>query len=188
MRDDQDMRTPAVQPDPGPALLALYDTALPHVYGYLLARCGRRTLAEDLTAETFLAAVTACRREPATAPNVAWLVGIARHKLVDHWRSAEREERGLRAVHDQTPDHLDPWDQQLDALVARDLLAAQPAVHRAALTLRYLDGLPVPEVAALLGRTVHATEALLHRARGAFRRACRDQGLLGEPSGKEGSA
>ena len=43
--------------------------------------------------------------------------------------------------------------------------------HRAALTLRYLDDLPVPEVAALLGRTLHATEALLVRARAAFRRA-----------------
>ena len=42
--------------------------------------------------------------------------------------------------------------------------------HRAALTLRYLDGLPVPEVARHLDRTVHATEALLVRARAAFRR------------------
>ena len=44
------------------------------------------------------------------------------------------------------------------------------AHHRAALTLRYLDGLPVPEVARHLDRTVHATEALLVRARAAFRR------------------
>ena len=43
--------------------------------------------------------------------------------------------------------------------------------HRAALTLRYLDDLPVPQVASLLGRTVHATEALLVRARSAFRTA-----------------
>jgi RNA polymerase sigma-70 factor, ECF subfamily len=42
--------------------------------------------------------------------------------------------------------------------------------HRAALALRYLDGLPVPDVAAHLGRTRHATEALLVRARIAFRR------------------
>ena len=42
--------------------------------------------------------------------------------------------------------------------------------HRVALTLRYVDGLPVPEVAEILGRTVHATEALLVRARNAFRR------------------
>jgi RNA polymerase sigma-70 factor, ECF subfamily len=43
--------------------------------------------------------------------------------------------------------------------------------HRAALTLRYLDGLPVPEVARHLNRTVRATEALLVRARAAFRRS-----------------
>ena len=51
------------------------------------------------------------------------------------------------------------------------MLATLGAHHRAALTLRYLDGLSVPEVAQHLGRTVHATEALLVRARTAFRRA-----------------
>ena len=49
------------------------------------------------------------------------------------------------------------------------MLASLGPHHRAALTLRYADGLPVPEVAEHLGRTVHATEALLVRARRAFR-------------------
>jgi RNA polymerase sigma-70 factor (ECF subfamily) len=43
--------------------------------------------------------------------------------------------------------------------------------HRAALVLRYLDDLPVPQVAEALDRTLHATEALLVRARRAFRAA-----------------
>ena len=158
-----------VRPDPGAALLGLYDAALPQVYGYLLARCGRRTLAEDLTADTFLAAVTACRREPPPEPSVGWLVGIARHKLVDHWRAAEREARGLQVV-GAAEDLTDPWDEHLDAFLAREVLAEQSGPHRAALTLRYLDGLSVGEVALVLGRTVHATEALLVRARTAFRR------------------
>ena len=51
------MTHPQVQPDPAFGLLALYDDALPHVYGYLLARCGETGLAEDLTAQSFLAAV-----------------------------------------------------------------------------------------------------------------------------------
>jgi RNA polymerase sigma-70 factor (ECF subfamily) len=161
-----------IRPEAGPALLDLYDTALPQVYGYLLARCGRRALAEDLTAETFLAAVVACRRRPPPRPSTGWLVGIARHKLVDHWRAAEREERGLRAVAEPQRDPAadDPWDERLDALLAHEVLDSQSAPNRAALTLRYLDGLPVPEVARTLGRTVHATEALLTRARVAFRR------------------
>jgi len=44
------------------------------------------------------------------------------------------------------------------------------APQRLALTLRYLDGLSVPEVAEHLGRSVHATETLLARARAALRR------------------
>jgi RNA polymerase sigma-70 factor (ECF subfamily) len=163
-----------VRPDAGAALLALYDEALPEVYGYLLARCGRRAVAEDLTAETFLAALAACRRTPPPAPSTGWLVGIARHKLVDHWRAAEREQRGLRAVvavsHSESDPADDPWDARLDALLARQVLDAQTGIHRAALSLRYLDGLPVPDVARVLGRTVAATEALLVRARAAFRR------------------
>ncbi|GEL17901.1 RNA polymerase sigma factor [Pseudonocardia asaccharolytica] len=159
-----------VRPDPGLALLDVYDAALPEVYGYLLARCGRRALAEDLTAETFLAALQTCRRHPPAVLTTGWLIGIARHKLVDHWRALDREERGLRAVGGDAPDHTDPWDDELDVLLAREVLAAQSAVHRAVLTFRYLDGLSVGEVADVLGRSVRATEALLARARAAFRR------------------
>jgi len=158
-----------VRPDAGAALLDLYDEALPQVYGYLLARCGWSALAEDLTAETFVAAVVACRRADPPIPSTGWLVGIARHKLVDHWRAAEREQRGLRAVDSEPAPADDPWDERLDAMLAREVLDAQTGTHRAALTLRYLDGLTVPEVARVLGRTVHATEALLVRARTAFR-------------------
>lgn len=160
-----------VQPDPGLALLDLYDTALPEVYGYLLVRCRRRSLAEDLTAETFLAAVRTCRLRPSTQLSTAWLVGVARHKLVDHWRAAEREDRGLRALDGLRSDPTDPWDERIDALLAREVLATLAVAQRAALSLRYLDGLPVRDVAEHLGRTVHATEALLTRARAAFRHA-----------------
>ena len=158
-----------IRPDPGAALLELYDAALPEVYGYLLARCGRRALAEDLTAETFLAAVAACRREPPPTPSTGWLVGIARHKLVDHWRAADRE-RLVAVVSSEIADVADPWDAHLDVLLAHEVLAEQSGLHRAVLSLRYLDGLSVDEVAHVLGRTRRATDALLGRARAAFRR------------------
>ncbi len=63
----------------------------------------------------------------------------------------------------------DPWETAIDRIRAREVLGRLGPHHRAALTLRYLDGLPVPEVASHLDRTVHATEALLVRARAAFR-------------------
>lgn len=157
-------------PEQGSTLLALYDAALPEVYGYLASRCGSATVAEDLTSETFLAAVAALRRDRVPDLNVAWLIGVARHKLVDHWRRREREDRSLRAVESDPlgGDH-DEWDVRLDALTAQRTLESLGAHHRSALTLRYLDGLPVRQVAACLGRTEGATEVLLVRARAAFR-------------------
>ena len=49
------------------------------------------------------------------------------------------------------------------------MLADLNPMQRAALTLRYVDDLPVGDVARLLGRSVHATETLLVRAKRAFR-------------------
>jgi RNA polymerase sigma-70 factor (ECF subfamily) len=160
-------------PDQRPQLLALYDSALPEVYGYLASRCGSAAIAEDLTSETFLAAVDAVRRAAVPDLTVAWLIGVARHKLVDHWRRREREDRLLKAVDpapgDPTRESEDRWDVELDALVAHRTLSDLAPQHRSALTLRYLDGLPVREVAACLGRTEGATEQLLLRAKAAFR-------------------
>lgn len=159
---------PALDDDPGTALLALYDVAVREVYGYMLHRCRNAATAEDLTSETFAAAVRSIRLGAVATVSTAWLIGIARHKLVDHWRRTERAARNLQAV--GAPDEADdPWTVELDRLLARDVLDRLGAHHRSALTLRYVDDLPVPEVASMLDRTVHATEALLVRARRAFR-------------------
>lgn len=147
-------------------MLDLYDRALPQVYGYLMARCGDRTVAEDLTSETFLTAAGAGRE---VALSVGWLVGVARHKLLDHWRRQARQDRLLRAVEGTVTDTDDPWEVELDRWRAHDVLTRLSPPNRAALTFRYLDGLGVTQVAGVLGRTVEATEALLMRARREFR-------------------
>ena len=161
---------PAGADDPRSGLLALYDSALPQVYGYLLSRCGQRALAEDLTAETFLAAVDAVRREPPAPVSTPWLVGVARHKLVDHWRRQAREDRSLRSLGGAAAAPDDPWDVRLDVLRARQVLDELGPHHRLVLTLRYLDGLVVPQGARLPDLTVRATQALPVGAHGAFRR------------------
>jgi len=161
---------PTSSPDQGPALVALYDRALPEVYGYLASRCGSASVAEDLTSETFLAAVDAVRRGAVPELTVAWLIGVARHKLVDHWRRQGREAR--LAEESASPAATvveDDWDVRLDRMLAHETLPELVPHHRSALTLRYLDGLPVRQVAEHLGRTEGATEVLLVRARAAFR-------------------
>jgi len=110
-------------------------------------------------------------RKPAGPdPSIPWLIGVARHKLADHWRRVEREQRGLRLLDGDPARVEDPWETVVGRIRAREVLGRLGAHQRAALTLRYLDGLPVPEVARHLDRTPHATGALLVRARAAFRR------------------
>jgi RNA polymerase sigma-70 factor (ECF subfamily) len=153
----------------GAAMLALYERAIPQVYGYLVDRCGDRATAEDLTSETLLAAVRAARSPDAATPSMPWLIGVARHKLADHWRRRARDERLFDELAVDAPLAEDPWDATLDPGDAVETLRRLGPHHRLALTLRYVDGLSVPEVAEVIDRTVHATEALLVRARIAFR-------------------
>jgi RNA polymerase sigma-70 factor, ECF subfamily len=132
------------QSDARRALLALYDEALPVVYGYFVRRCGDRGAAEDLTSETILAATDTARKSDPPPISVPWLLGVARHKLADHYR--RRHDRLTVPV------------------------AELPEPHRTVLVLRYMDDCPVGECTELIGRTVHATEALLVRARQAFKK------------------
>jgi len=168
---------PSVDPAVAAAFLSLYERALPEVYGYVVKRCGEASTAEDITSETFLAAVRALQQGDVVTIGVPWLIGTARHKLADHWRTTARTERLQSALESEHVEEEDPWDVTLDRVRAHDVLHVLGDHHRSALTLRYVDGLPVPEVAGLLGRTVHAKEALLVRARNAFRIAYEGGGV-----------
>src|SRR4051794_9101207 len=88
--------------------VAAYRTTLPEVFAYLTrATAGDRALAEDLTSDTYLAALDAWRAGNADAVRVPWLIGVARHKLVDRFRRDDRERRKLALVHAVDPAHDD---------------------------------------------------------------------------------
>jgi len=162
--------TAAAQPSGSSAtnLLLIYDRALPQVYGYIVRRCGTSALAEDLTSDVFMAAAAALRHGTTDEISIGWLIGTARHKLIDHWRRTERHRAALTLIGPGN-DEADPNDEPIATAHAHDVLEQLSAEHRGALTLRYIDGLPVGDVATILGRSVHATESLLQRAKAAFR-------------------
>lgn len=139
-----------------------YADALPRVYGYLVRRCASAAVAEELTQETFLAAVVALRKGTRPDDPLAWVLGIARHKLVDDYRRARRD----APIEDERPVVEESSDGRAFAA-----LSAVPRDQRIALVLRHVDGMSVPEVASALGRSVEAAESLLARGRAAFRAA-----------------
>jgi len=155
-----------------------YERSAPRVFAYVFNRCGGATdVAEELTQQTFVEALRRRDGYDGSGDVVAWLCGIARHKLADHYRRLEREERRDRrlVVRDLTIDE-GGWGAADTRLVVDAALRALPPQHRLVLLLRYLDRQGVPEIARTIGRSVEATESLLARARRSFARA------YGEPS------
>ena len=157
-------------------LSELYDDALPEVFGYLRARCPSTALAEELTSATFVQAALAWSRGTAPDLTIGWLITVARNKLIDHWRHQAVVDRSLVLLEGGRVDRVDPWDAVLDQTRAVEVLASISPHYRSVLMLRYFDDLSVPECAELLGRSLHATESLLARARNAFRSAYEESG------------
>lgn len=157
------------------AFRAWYDGAVPRVYGYLFDRCGGlRSIAEELTQETFVDAVRHRRRFDGRSDPVTWVISIARHKVADHYRRLGREERRhLKLVAHAVTEA--GGDQAWRAVEAREdmlrTLQSLPTMQRAVLVLHYLDRLPVAEIASELGRSPSAVESLLSRGREGLRRA-----------------
>jgi len=146
---------------------AFYAVALPRVYGFHLRRCGSVAVAEDLTQETFAAAVAELKKARRIDDPIGWIVGIARHKLLDHYR---RQARSRVCPPADVADAASAEDEDGDGRAA-SALAAIPRDQRLALVLRHVDDLSVPEIAAVFGRSVEAVESLLARGRVGFRRA-----------------
>src|SRR5512132_3349903 len=70
-----------------------YDRAVPRVFSYLISRVGDVGLAEELAQQTFVAAIEQRDRFDGRSDSITWLCASARHKLADHFRRLEREER-----------------------------------------------------------------------------------------------
>lgn len=152
---------------------AWYAQVLPRVYGYVYSRCGHDpNLAEELTQETFVDAIRHRRGFSGRADPVTWLCAIARHRLADHYRRLERQERRQARLVREIEVHV---AGELEGMDERDridqVLRSLPALQRAALVMTTLDGLSVRDTAALLGKSERATESLLARARARFRDA-----------------
>ncbi len=151
------------------AFRAWYEGALPRVYGYVLdAAGGARSVAEEITQEAFVEAVRARAKFDGRADPVTWVCAIARHKVADHYRRLQREERRrLRLLSERQGEETDASERRRseDRDAVLRALAELPPMQRAALILRYLDDLPVGEVARLLGKSEGAVGSLLTRGK-----------------------
>lgn len=146
-------------------VLEFYDRASGEVYRYASRLVGgNRSRADDLVQETFLTLVRQVRGGRDEPVDVGWAISTCRSRFLDQVRRNDRIERTQRRAFERRRGVGDEPPSK-----ATEALARLNDVQRAALVLRYVDDLPVAEVATALGRSLHATESLLARAREALR-------------------
>ena len=148
-----------------------------HVYGYVRRRLiPRGDLVADVVQEIFLAAWENLDKFRGDSTLQNWLLGIARHKVEDHYRKRLREIQ----LDDQTdrPDEelvsLDDVEEELSkrqaGYRAREILATLPETYSVVLLWRYWEKRSLREIASETAKTEKAIERLLARARTEFKK------------------
>jgi len=148
-----------------------------HVYRYVRRRLVPRVdLVEDLVQEIFLAAWQSLDKFRGDASLRSWMLGIARHKVEDHYRSRLRE---VQIEDEDEAAREDPAssDDLENAIatgqarqMAREILTDLPESYALILLWRYWEKRSLREIADETGRTEKAIERLLARARNQFKK------------------
>ncbi|HUB40760.1 MAG TPA: RNA polymerase sigma factor [Streptosporangiaceae bacterium] len=155
----------------------IFDRYADDIVRYATARLGS-DLAEDVTAETFLAAFRARARYDLSRENARpWLYGIAIRQISKHSRAERRYRQALSRVQPETVT-ADFGDRVADRVAAERLRPRLSAVlsglshqDRELLLLVAWAGLTYEESAQALGVSASAVKSRLHRIRVRTRRA-----------------
>ncbi|MCP3857304.1 MAG: sigma-70 family RNA polymerase sigma factor [Actinomycetia bacterium] len=129
------------------ALRAAYDA-----HGSLVYSFCRRALdddrAKDVTQEVFVSAWRARERfDPSKGSLAAWLMGIAKNRLIDNIRSEQRHaDRRAPSEPEDVPTESDV-DRVGDRMLVAEALSSLPDRARTVIELAYLDGMTHSQIA-----------------------------------------
>jgi len=147
----------------------LFDRYYDVVFRYVLFRTGDRSLAEDLTQETFVRALRRISSVSYQGRDIgAWFVTIARNLIFDHVKSSRyRLEQTTSEIIELSPTTGGPEQEVLDLATNDELLRCVRKLNpdqQECIQLRFLQGLSVAETAEIMDRNEGAVKALQHRA------------------------
>jgi RNA polymerase sigma-70 factor (ECF subfamily) len=164
------------------ALGEVYDRYESRIHAYIYRRTGDEGLAEDLTAQVFMKMLQAIRDRKAWHSSFSgWLYRIAHNLVIDFYRQRDRQPSvGLDETPDIVAEHDDPVasvEQQLTAERVRLALRRLTEEQAEVLSLRFLEGFSINEVAVMMNKTEGAIKALQYRAVATMRLLLEHEGL-----------
>lgn len=156
-------------------LQELYDRYYSRAMLYTLSLCGDEELAKDLTSEAFVRAYLSLPDETPSFPY--WLMRVCKNLWLDHLRRSRPQtplEDAARLADPDTPESIFLATERSRALWRA--IGRLAEVDREIVTLHYYSGLPLQQVAALVGRSYGATRQRLSRLRQTLKTELEEQG------------
>ena len=181
------------------------------LFRYAMFRLRDTDAAEDAVQETMLAALRAHQRYEGHGSERTWLVGILKHKVIDHYRRISRT-REVAPGSRERDDDYDPFEKtgqwaghwradraptewQLDAASVLErkefwetmdrCLSELPQRTAMAFTLREVDGLSSEEICDVLNLSPNNLWVMLHRARMKLRSSLEAEWFRNQPRSLE---
>ncbi len=156
------------------AFAELYLRHFDRVYRYHIAHTGSVVDAQDLTTQTFIAALEGIASYRGDGSFCAWLLGIARRKMALHYRS-RRPEAPLEKVNhlpDQAPSLEEKSHQNIQLSQISRAFRQIKAERAEALELCLFGDLTAAEAGQILGKSEAAIKMLVCRGLKDLRQKC----------------
>jgi RNA polymerase sigma-70 factor (ECF subfamily) len=150
----------------------VYDAHAEEIYDFLYYKTFDKTLTEDLTSITFtkaLAHYSAFKKEEGASVR-SWLYRIAKHTVIDHYRTKKET-----IDFDEGPELSDPSslsreiENKITLEEVTEKLKILPEHHQEIIILRLWQELSFKEISLILGKTEDSAKMAYHRAISAFR-------------------
>jgi RNA polymerase sigma-70 factor, ECF subfamily len=194
-------------PDPAPPVDGLeLDKHRPHLIKFAMGQLRNATYAEDVVQETLVAAVQGADRFAGQSSVRTWLIGILKHKIMDHFRRQSREAPLPDLDEETTLEDLDArfksdghflenpahvagadWGDPEATLsqsrffeVLEECMARLPPNTARVFNLREIMGMETDEICKEVGITATNCWVLLYRARMALRECLQAKWFAGE--------
>ncbi len=151
------------------ALGEIYDRYEAKIFSYIFRRTGDQTLAEDLTAQVFLKMLESIRDRKAWHSSFSgWLYRIAHNLVIDHYRRRDRQPsvdwEEAPPMASELEDPVETAEMNIDAERLRAAIRRLTEDQAEVVSLRFLEGYSIAEVATMTNRTEGAIKALQYRA------------------------
>ncbi len=145
----------------------LYEHYLPKIYRYILNRVGNKTVAEDITSQTFLKALRKLNTFDYNKSFGGWLYTIAHNNIIDFYRKNRKYVVSTEALEvflesdEKTETRAEKAEITKNVL---NVLKNLPESYQQILSLRFFEEKTNTEIAEVLGCSVNNVNVKIHRA------------------------